>query len=420
LEEILQGLKDELGTGMNGRAPASTVNTWLGDKLGISRGWSDPLGMNEVVFGVARRLDTGRTNQQIKDDLERWTAQLAEVRRQVYLPYKGDVEILDLAATARKAEGIPWLGRALLNRVQTFAAGSTVAPFALPSYLPKGATPAEMRALMLEQWAAKGGALPQTRQQADDWLAQYGLRTARDLDPYMFGGVTHGIRGDSGPLLLLATGGLSVFTASLVPLLVYAGSEVGGSLGGGVAEKINPGDAKLKLILETEGQVLGAVAAGAAIKAVGARGLTREQLELYAKRYAEAVNSNKPYTWEEVAPEVSSSRQIRNIRKYARDMGYVKPAPVNELGDADFTGHIYAKDGTMLDEVRLPEELWKVPKERQFRYLNQEYFATNETPAGYTWHHTQTPGKMQLVESGIHSITDHIGGSETGGWAYYR
>ena len=32
------------------------------------------------------------------------------------------------------------------------------------------------------------------------------------------------------------------------------------------------------------------------------------------------------------------------------------------------------------------------------------------TPKGYTWHHHQTKGRMQLVESGVHSQTGHTGG----------
>lgn len=33
-----------------------------------------------------------------------------------------------------------------------------------------------------------------------------------------------------------------------------------------------------------------------------------------------------------------------------------------------------------------------------------------ETPYGYTWHHTETPGRMQLVPSAIHDSARHRGG----------
>ncbi|MFC9710477.1 HNH endonuclease [Paenibacillus sp. NPDC056933] len=35
----------------------------------------------------------------------------------------------------------------------------------------------------------------------------------------------------------------------------------------------------------------------------------------------------------------------------------------------------------------------------------------------YTWHHTEVPGKMQLVPFCIHNITTHNGGRSTGMWA---
>jgi RHS repeat-associated protein len=34
----------------------------------------------------------------------------------------------------------------------------------------------------------------------------------------------------------------------------------------------------------------------------------------------------------------------------------------------------------------------------------------DETPKGYTWHHHQEKGRMQLVDSDIHSKTGHTGG----------
>ncbi|MEU9744056.1 HNH endonuclease [Micromonospora chersina] len=33
-----------------------------------------------------------------------------------------------------------------------------------------------------------------------------------------------------------------------------------------------------------------------------------------------------------------------------------------------------------------------------------------ETPEGYTWHHHQDPGLMQLVEEWTHAKTGHTGG----------
>ena len=38
------------------------------------------------------------------------------------------------------------------------------------------------------------------------------------------------------------------------------------------------------------------------------------------------------------------------------------------------------------------------------------------TPKGYTWHHHETMGRMQLVHSRIHAQTGHTGGFSL--WKY--
>lgn len=39
-----------------------------------------------------------------------------------------------------------------------------------------------------------------------------------------------------------------------------------------------------------------------------------------------------------------------------------------------------------------------------------EQIENGDTPDGYTWHHHQEPGKMQLVDEKIHATTGHTGG----------
>lgn len=44
-----------------------------------------------------------------------------------------------------------------------------------------------------------------------------------------------------------------------------------------------------------------------------------------------------------------------------------------------------------------------------------------ETPEGYTWHHSEEPGKLELVDEEIHANTGHTGGRELwGGGSEYR
>ncbi|PGK08261.1 wall-associated protein [Bacillus anthracis] len=79
--------------------------------------------------------------------------------------------------------------------------------------------------------------------------------------------------------------------------------------------------------------------------------------------------------------------------------------------------------------MQLPRSLWKESNYRQFKYLNQEaakqlvknrqkiFFASDikrmqkgDNPVGHTWHHHQTPGLMQLVNTVVHRQTGHTGG----------
>ena len=62
----------------------------------------------------------------------------------------------------------------------------------------------------------------------------------------------------------------------------------------------------------------------------------------------------------------------------------------------------------------LPENMWKMSDAEQFKWLDEQIGGTVD---GYTWHHTEIPGKMQLVPTGIHNITTHNGGRTAGMWA---
>ncbi|WP_026930075.1 HNH endonuclease [Glycomyces tenuis] len=48
-------------------------------------------------------------------------------------------------------------------------------------------------------------------------------------------------------------------------------------------------------------------------------------------------------------------------------------------------------------------------RSKDFTLANQKAGLTS-TPAGYTWHHHQDKGLMQLIETGVHRKTGHTGG----------
>lgn len=87
-------------------------------------------------------------------------------------------------------------------------------------------------------------------------------------------------------------------------------------------------------------------------------------------------------------------------------------------------------------DVNLPEDLEQATDREQFKHCNEqlkdkvendselkekftpeqlEQIEENETPDGYTWHHSEETGKMQLVDSETHAKTGHTGGKSIWG-----
>lgn len=82
-------------------------------------------------------------------------------------------------------------------------------------------------------------------------------------------------------------------------------------------------------------------------------------------------------------------------------------------------------------DAQLPEDLYEASDKDQFAECNRqlkeavekdpelvkkftpeqlEQIKNGDTPDGYTWHHNEEKGKMQLVDSDIHAKTGHTGG----------
>ena len=59
----------------------------------------------------------------------------------------------------------------------------------------------------------------------------------------------------------------------------------------------------------------------------------------------------------------------------------------------------------------MKEAVEKDPELRaKFTEEQLEDIANGRTPDGYTWHHNQQPGEIQLVDESVHSQTGHTGG----------
>ncbi len=158
--------------------------------------------------------------------------------------------------------------------------------------------------------------------------------------------------------------------------------------------------------------------------------------EILAEYYAKAVNTNKPWTWGDSVPggDNLTAKQKKEIRECAREKGLVPTVPVREENGktyADFSEFV-------VFETVLDEEYWDKTDKEQFSKCNEalkkaiednpelakqftkeqlKQIMNGETPDGYTWHHSEKDGTMQLVPFGIHNSTNHHGGRSEGEWA---
>ncbi|MFH0373650.1 HNH endonuclease [Streptococcus sp. A22] len=137
----------------------------------------------------------------------------------------------------------------------------------------------------------------------------------------------------------------------------------------------------------------------------------------FVDEYVEAVNSNKLWSWRKniASGNALTSQQRSVIKRYAIDRGLlpdVKVIPVDGIkyGFADFKGA-----GLVEVAVDLPKDLWLKSDAEQFKWLDEQIGGSR---LGMTWHHTEIPGRMELVPFGIHNITSHNGGRTFGMWAY--
>ena len=135
------------------------------------------------------------------------------------------------------------------------------------------------------------------------------------------------------------------------------------------------------------------------------------KLDKQTKEYAELVKSNKPWSWKDFPQGDSLTlKEKREIKENAIKQGLiseVKYKPGTKYAD-------FESAGLVEEVVELPENLWKDTDYKQFQWLDKKL---GRRPAGYTWHHTEIPGKMELVPFGIHNIISHQGGRSSGHWA---
>jgi hypothetical protein len=133
------------------------------------------------------------------------------------------------------------------------------------------------------------------------------------------------------------------------------------------------------------------------------------QLERLSTRYAELVNSNSKWEWVQIG-QLTRTQQSA-IRQAAIDRGLIPNVPSKPTGHPDFN----AVPGLVRNVQSLPEGLWRLSDRAQFSYLDG---IIGGRPPGYTWHHSELSGRMELIPFGVHRAYGHDGGRAPGMWAY--
>ena len=139
-------------------------------------------------------------------------------------------------------------------------------------------------------------------------------------------------------------------------------------------------------------------------------------LDDYAKIYADKINSNVDWSWNKSihGGERLTIKQKRLIKELAIEKGYIPNVKVKKVDGMRYGFADFDSVGVVKETKYLLEEMWKLSDSEQFKWLDDKIGGHVN---GYTWHHTEIPGKMELVPTGIHNIITHNGGRSKGMWA---
>ena len=139
-------------------------------------------------------------------------------------------------------------------------------------------------------------------------------------------------------------------------------------------------------------------------------------LDDYAQIYAVNVHSNKKWSWEKNVPGGQATKGKRQqIKARAVELGLIPDVQVQQQPGMKFGVADFRSAGLVRMTVELPEDMWKLSNAEQFKWLDAQI---ENRPAGYVWHHSEIPGRMELVPYGVHNIVAHNGGRSPGMWAY--
>lgn len=158
------------------------------------------------------------------------------------------------------------------------------------------------------------------------------------------------------------------------------------------------------------------------------RPLTQEEKDYYREKLGCSGNLLENATIDE-----NEKIYIKTINESKEgqtgDDGVIYERKTIEVNGVEVEGVFPQLNSTI--DVQLPEQLTQAKDSAQADYANQvlkekvdndpefaqqfsdeqlEQIENGETPDGYTWHHSEEPGKMQLVSTEEHQNNRHTGG----------
>lgn len=201
------------------------------------------------------------------------------------------------------------------------------------------------------------------------------------------------------------------------------------------------------------------------IEALASLEIYREGTSVLASEISKTIDTTKPLDFTSKKTDIRTEKTEVNIETKQNDSFVAKQNEVDTSEPLDFDNEIHTRneryEGTnhpdtgvpferktvkdaegndisgvfpVFDsefDAQLPEELYQSSDKEQFAESNKqikdaidkdpevakrftpeqlEQIKNNDTPDGYTWHHNEETGKMQLVKSDIHAQTGHTGG----------
>lgn len=105
-----------------------------------------------------------------------------------------------------------------------------------------------------------------------------------------------------------------------------------------------------------------------------------EVLDDYARIYADRVNSNQAWTWDDAIPggENFSKNQKSMVKQQAIYNRLIPEITITKVDGMKYGFPDFESAGIVKETVYLPEEMWKMSDAKQFKWLDEQIGGTVE------------------------------------------